>query len=100
MKPLFFVTLFCLTVVFKLTVTAQNDDTTWKHIYRATETKLNDLVHTKLDVRFDYDKSYLYGKAWVTLKPHAYATDSLRLEDSSLRLTDFTPSAITSRRVT
>ncbi|WP_324671123.1 M1 family aminopeptidase [Hymenobacter sp. GOD-10R] len=48
--------------------------------YRATATKVNDLVHTKLDVRFDYAKSYLYGKAWVTLKPHAYATDSLRLD--------------------
>ncbi|TGE11041.1 M1 family metallopeptidase, partial [Hymenobacter elongatus] len=36
--------------------------------------------HTKLDVRFDYAKRYLYGKAWLTLKPYAYATDSLRLD--------------------
>ncbi|MBW4891218.1 HEAT repeat domain-containing protein [Mucilaginibacter sp. HMF5004] len=49
-------------------------------IYRATATKVNDLVHTKLDVRFDYKKCYMYGKEWVTLKPHAYATDSLRLD--------------------
>ncbi|WBA41383.1 M1 family aminopeptidase [Hymenobacter canadensis] len=49
-------------------------------IYRASATKVNDLVHTKLDVRFDYAKRYLYGKEWVTLKPHAYATDSLRLD--------------------
>ena len=48
--------------------------------YRATPTKINDLVHTKLDVRFDYAKRYLYGKEWVTLKPHAYPTDSLRLD--------------------
>ncbi|RSK31094.1 M1 family metallopeptidase [Hymenobacter metallilatus] len=48
--------------------------------YRASATKVNDLVHTKLDVRFDYAKRYLYGKEWVTLKPHAYATDSLRLD--------------------
>ncbi|RYD93942.1 MAG: M1 family peptidase, partial [Sphingobacteriales bacterium] len=49
-------------------------------IYRETPAKINDLVHTKLDVRFDYKKRYLYGKEWVTLKPHFYATDTLRLD--------------------
>jgi aminopeptidase N len=49
-------------------------------IYRETTAKINDLVHTKLDVRFDYKKRYLYGKEWVTLKPHFYPTDSLRLD--------------------
>ncbi|SEN99293.1 aminopeptidase N [bacterium A37T11] len=48
--------------------------------YRASDTKINDVVSTRLDVRFDYDKSYLYGKAWITLKPHFYATDSLTLD--------------------
>ena len=58
----------------------QPQDTSWKKIYRATATKLNDLVHTKLEVRFDFDKSYMYGKAWITLKPHFYPTDSLTLD--------------------
>ncbi|MGX5818770.1 M1 family aminopeptidase [Chitinophaga lutea] len=49
-------------------------------IYRATPTKINNLVHTKLDVRFDYAKRHLYGKAWITLKPHFYSTDSLTLD--------------------
>ena len=31
-------------------------------------------------MRFDYAKRYLYGKEWVTLKAHAYPTDSLRLD--------------------
>ncbi|WP_240737186.1 M1 family metallopeptidase [Hymenobacter metallicola] len=48
--------------------------------YRSTATKDNDLVHTKLNVGFDYAKRHLNGKAWLTLKPHAYATDSLRLD--------------------
>ena len=48
--------------------------------YRASATKINDLVHTKLDVRFDYAKRHLLGKTWITLKPHAYSTDSLRLD--------------------
>ncbi len=49
-------------------------------IYRGSFPHINDLVHTKLDVRFDYTKSYLYGKAWITLKPHFYPTDSLSLD--------------------
>ncbi|MGZ3756418.1 MAG: M1 family aminopeptidase [Mucilaginibacter sp.] len=49
-------------------------------IYRETPPKINDLIHTKLDVRFDYKKRYMYGKEWVTLKPHFYPTDTLRLD--------------------
>ena len=48
--------------------------------YRETATRINDLVHTKLDARFDFDKSWMYGKVWITLKPHFYATDSLTLD--------------------
>src|SRR5580704_2300485 len=55
-------------------------DDSWKYIYRASATRINDLIHTKLDVRFNYDKSYLYGNAWITLKPHYYPTDSLTLD--------------------
>src|SRR4051812_5716300 len=58
----------------------QPADTSWKKAYRETSTKVNDLVHTKLDARFDFDKSYMYGKAWITLQPHFYPTDSLRLD--------------------
>ncbi|HMD01254.1 MAG TPA: hypothetical protein VKH37_13935, partial [Ferruginibacter sp.] len=55
-------------------------DTSWKKIYRASATKINDLVHTKLEVKFDYSKSWMYGKEWLTLKPHFYNTDSLTLD--------------------
>lgn len=49
-------------------------------VYRVTALKVNDLVHTKLEVSFDYGKKYLYGKEWLTLKPHFYETDSLTLD--------------------
>jgi aminopeptidase N len=46
---------------------SQSIDTTkeepWKKIYRASATKINDLIHTKLDVKFDYAKAWMYGKA-------------------------------------
>ncbi len=49
-------------------------------IYRASTEKINSLIHTKLDVSFDYQKKRLNGKAWITLKPHFYNTDSLTLD--------------------
>jgi aminopeptidase N len=61
-------------------------DEAWKKIYRATETKVNDLVHTKLDVHFNYAKSWMYGKAWITLHPHFYATDSLNLDAKGMSI--------------
>jgi Aminopeptidase N len=58
----------------------------WKSIYRATSTKINDLVNTKLEVSFDFSKSWMYGKAWITLKPHFYPTDSLTLDAKRMDL--------------
>ncbi|MBO9198625.1 MULTISPECIES: M1 family metallopeptidase [Niastella] len=55
-------------------------DTSWKTQYRESAPRINDLVHTKLDVKFDYSKSYMNGKAWITLAPHFYSTDSLMLD--------------------
>jgi aminopeptidase N len=52
----------------------------WRKIYRASATKINDLVHTKLDIKFDFGKARMYGKAWLTLHPHFYPTDSLNLD--------------------
>lgn len=52
--------------------------------YRATPERINDLVHTKLDAKFDYTKSQLNGKVWITLKPHFYPTDSLQLDAKAM----------------
>lgn len=49
-------------------------------VYRASETIVNDIIHTKLDVRFDWSKSYLYGKATITIKPHFYPVNNLKLD--------------------
>ena len=65
---------------------SENQDTTWKEMYRETPAKVNDLVHTKLDAKFDYSNSYLNGKVWITLKPHFYPTDSLELDAKGMEL--------------
>jgi aminopeptidase N len=85
-------TLILTSLLTGLAVTASyaqeakpQDDPLMK-IYRATPTRVNDLTHTKLDVRFDYKKRYLYGKEWATLKPHFYPTDTLRLDAKGMDL--------------
>ncbi len=66
------------------TLSAQTEqtstDSTVKKIFHESHEKINDLVHTKLEVKFDYQKSWMHGKAWVTLIPHFYSTDSLTLD--------------------
>jgi aminopeptidase N len=59
---------------------AQNSKDDWKKNYRAVPTKVNDLIHTKLNARFDYTKAQLNGNVWISLKPHFYPTDSLLLD--------------------
>lgn len=49
-------------------------------VYRATETVYTDLIHTKLEVSFDWGKSRMNGIATITAKPHFYASDSLILD--------------------
>ena len=80
MKKVLFTLLLILPGFVLLAQTKPSADTAWKKEYRETATKINNLVHTKLDVKPDFSKSYLYGKAWLTLKPHFYATDSLTLD--------------------
>jgi aminopeptidase N len=80
------------TIISCTSVNAQfgavNKDTTWKKVYRSTPERINDLVHTKLDVSFDYEKAWMYGKAWVTLQPHFYSTDSLALDAKGMQLNE------------
>ena len=70
----------CSVVAYAQQETPPPGNEPWKHTYRAAATKYDDLVNTKLEVKFDYDKAYMYGKAWVTLKPHFYSTDTVELD--------------------
>jgi aminopeptidase N len=80
---------FLLLLICTATIAQNNsEDTSWKHIYRAEATKINDLVDTKLDVKFDYSKSYMYGKEWLTVHPHFYPTDSLTLDAKGMNINE------------
>ncbi|MGZ8524848.1 MAG: M1 family aminopeptidase [Chitinophagaceae bacterium] len=60
--------------------------TSWKKEYKETPTRINNLVHTKLEVKPDFNKSYLHGKAWLSLKPHFYPTDTLTLDAKGMEI--------------
>ena len=85
------ISLLLIVLITALNVIGQDTnpiDSAWKKIPRYTPTRTNNLVHTKLDVQFDFDKSHLLGKAWITLTPHIDPTDSLRLDAKGMELHD------------
>ena len=48
--------------------------------YQPANDKVNDLIHTRLDVSFDWEKQYLIGKANLTFKPYFYPQETLELD--------------------
>ncbi|MBL4586234.1 MAG: M1 family peptidase [Flavobacteriales bacterium] len=53
---------------------------TEREVYREANTRTFNLIHTSLDVKFDWQKQQLKGKAQLTLVPYFYATDQLVLD--------------------
>ena len=49
-------------------------------IYNPSKARKNDLLHTKLEVKFNWEKSWLHGKATLTLSPYFYPSDKLELD--------------------
>jgi len=48
--------------------------------YQAENTRLHQLVHTRLEVRFDWELQHLLGKATLELRPYFYPQDILILD--------------------
>jgi aminopeptidase N len=48
--------------------------------YRASYTRSIDIIHTKLEVSFNWEKQYLFGKATITLKPYFYPIKEITLD--------------------
>ncbi len=64
----------------------ESKDTSWKKEYRSSETKINSVVHTKLEVKFNFDSATMNGSEWLTLQPTFYATDSVRLDAKGMTI--------------
>jgi aminopeptidase N len=48
-------------------------------LYQATNPKSNDVLHSKLEVRFDWQNQWLLGKATIDVKPYFYPVKKLYL---------------------
>ena len=55
-------------------------------IYRASVTKVNDIVHTELELFPDFSKREMKGVATLTVRPHFYPVDSLILNAKYMRI--------------
>ncbi len=49
-------------------------------VYHASHPKEHDLIHTRLEMAFDWSKRRVHGKATLTLRPWFYPTDRLTLD--------------------
>lgn len=61
-------------------IVVPNTIITSKGPYNPERTKVFDLLHTKLEVRFDWQKQHLLGTATVTLRPWFYPQQKLELD--------------------
>lgn len=59
-------------------------------VYRSTVTLENDILHTKLDVKFDWKKEQLNGKAWITAKPYFYPTSTVTFDAKNFDIAKIT----------
>ncbi|HSZ25683.1 MAG TPA: M1 family metallopeptidase, partial [Cytophagaceae bacterium] len=58
----------------------KNDFKTAKGPYNASRTIKNDLIHTKLEVSFDWSNQYVLGTATLSFKPYFYPQNTLELD--------------------
>ena len=56
------------------------------HQYRASEKRIVDIIHTKLEVSFDWDSTFLFGKATIDFHPYFYPTDSILLDAKGFKI--------------
>ena len=69
-----------LGMFFSGNVFAQTNTSGRTEVYQQTHTLTTELKHTKLKVKFDYEKEQMSGEEWLTAAPYFYPTDSLVLD--------------------
>jgi len=58
--------------------------------YQPSRRKYMDLVHTKIEASFNWEESQMMGKAYLTLKPHFYPSDSVVLDAKGMEIIQIT----------
>lgn len=62
------------------------ENTPGTNIYRGSYTRLTDIINTKLDLTFNWDSAYVYGKASLLAKPYFYPSDQVILDANGFKI--------------
>ena len=76
------VSVFCLLCCLQ-NIEAQNRESTE---YRASRTRYMDLIHTKLEVSFDWKKQHLHGIATLDLTPYFFPQSDVVLDAKGMNI--------------
>ena len=57
-----------------------------EHPYQPSAKRVNDILHTVLDIRFNYIKQQVIGKATIIIKPYFYPVSTLDLDAQHFEL--------------
>ncbi len=57
-------------------------------LYKSSKRRYNDLLHTKLEIRFDWENEKVIGKATLKLKPYFYPVDKVVLDAKNMTFED------------
>jgi aminopeptidase N len=60
-------------------------DTYQLPVYRPSAKRMVDLIHTRLDLRFDWEKEEVIGTAALSLKPYFYTISEVVLDAQDMR---------------
>ncbi|MFL5764931.1 MAG: M1 family aminopeptidase [Bacteroidia bacterium] len=75
-------------LVFNMDTTSVSPASEEPQVYQASVTRLSDIIHTKLEVSFDWSKQYMYGKAWIKAKPYFYPQSTLVLDAKGMQINE------------
>jgi len=67
----------------EITASPKEKEPAWlskNSVYFPSKTRINDLLHTRLEIKFNWDSAWAYGKATLQFRPYFYPTDSLILD--------------------
>lgn len=56
------------------------------NIYRATATRHWDITHTRAALSFDFPTRTAIGRAWITVHPYFYESDTLELDAKGMKI--------------
>ena len=65
-------------------VLLESPQVTERAYYHESPERINDLLHTKLNVSFDWDKKHLLGEATLDFKPYFHAQNSVTIDAKGL----------------